>query len=109
MNSQERIEPWIWKIVGVVIVVGSMISLAYYLRVIAAMWMRPSRAPQPVLAGAALDRLPEDDLPAGGPRAAGVEVGVLAALFGAAILFFGVYPRPLFDLAEHVGRALGLH
>jgi len=94
---------------GVVIVVGSMISLAYYLRVIAAMWMRPARAPQPVLAGAALDRVPEDAAPAAGPRGAGIEVGVVAVVFGAAILVLGVYPRPLFDLAEHVGRALGLH
>ena len=31
---------------GVVIVVGTMVSLAYYLRVIAAVWMRP--APEPV-------------------------------------------------------------
>jgi hypothetical protein len=37
-----------------------------------------------------------------------VEVSALAAVFGAAILFFGVYPRPLFDLAEDVGRSLGL-
>ena len=36
---------------GVFIVIGSMISLGYYLRVIAAMWM--SEAPQPVAAGVA--------------------------------------------------------
>ena len=35
---------------GVVIVIGSMISLGYYLRVIAAMWMRD--APQPAAATA---------------------------------------------------------
>ena len=56
---------------GLVIVVGSMISLAYYLRVIAAMWMRDAplaarvpgvrSGPQPVLAGGA----PDGD-PAGG-------------------------------------------
>jgi NADH-quinone oxidoreductase subunit N len=92
---------------GVIIVIGSMISLVYYLRVIAAMWMRPARAPQPVLAGAALDRLPDDGPLPTGPRRAGVEVGVVAAIFGAAILVLGVYPRPLFDLAEDVGRALG--
>src|SRR3954452_15302451 len=32
--------PWL----GVFILVGSMISLAYYLRVLAAMWMRPEVA-----------------------------------------------------------------
>ena len=38
---------------GVVIVIGSMVSLVYYLRVIAAVWMEPSRAraPVPAMAG----------------------------------------------------------
>ncbi|HUR86127.1 MAG TPA: NADH-quinone oxidoreductase subunit N [Solirubrobacteraceae bacterium] len=90
---------------GVVIVIGSMISLAYYLRVIAAMWMRPARAPQPALAGAALDVVEAEP---GGPRKAGGEVYGVAAVCGAAILFLGVFPRPLFELAEDVGRALGL-
>ena len=38
---------------GVVIVIGSMISLAYYLRVIAAMWMQPAPAPRRAPRGAA--------------------------------------------------------
>jgi NADH-quinone oxidoreductase subunit N len=93
---------------GVVIVIGSMISLAYYLRVIAAMWMRPAREPQPALAGAALDVVPgEEDLPEQ-PRRAGWEVLGVAGLFGAATLFVGVFPRPLFDVVDHVARALGL-
>ncbi len=91
---------------GVMIVVGSMISLAYYLRIIAAMWMRPAREPQPALAGAALDFRPDEPV---GPRRPGGEVLATAAIFGAAVLFLGIYPRPLFALAEHVGRALGLH
>jgi NADH-quinone oxidoreductase subunit N len=93
---------------GVVIVVGSMISLAYYLRVIAAMWMR--RAPDaaaprpaggaPAMAGGA----PEADAP--GPQ---VEVVGVAVLFGAATLFFGIIPGPLFRLVEHtVGTFSGL-
>jgi NADH-quinone oxidoreductase subunit N len=90
---------------GVLIVVGSMISLGYYLRIVAAMWMRPAREPQPALAGAALDTLPEETP---GPRKSGWEVTAVAAIFGAATLFFGIWPRPLFDLAERVGRALGL-
>ena len=39
---------------GVVIVIGSMVSLAYYLRVVAAVWMRPGAEPvraAPVMAG----------------------------------------------------------
>jgi len=90
---------------GVLIVVGSMISLAYYLRVIAAMWMRPGREPQPVLAGGALDAPVEE--PAASRRA-GFETIAIAALFGAATLFFGIVPGPLFDLTGHVGRSLGL-
>ena len=42
---------------GVVIVLGSAVSLAYYLRVVAAVWMRsPSEAPATLLRGAAGDR-----------------------------------------------------
>jgi NADH-quinone oxidoreductase subunit N len=46
---------------AIVLVVGSMISLGYYLRVVAAMWMRPSAvgAPGgPVLAGAGAGAVP---------------------------------------------------
>ena len=32
---------------GVMIAIGTMISLAYYLRVIAAIWMRPGAEPAP--------------------------------------------------------------
>ncbi|HKQ17057.1 MAG TPA: NADH-quinone oxidoreductase subunit N, partial [Solirubrobacterales bacterium] len=38
---------------GVFIVVGSMISLVYYLRVVAAVWMRPAPRLAPAIAGAA--------------------------------------------------------
>ncbi len=91
---------------GVTIVIGSMISLAYYLRVVAAIWMRPARQPQPVLAGGALDLPVEEDPTA--PRVAGFETYVVAGVFGAASLFFGIWPTPLFDLVGDVGRALNL-
>jgi NADH-quinone oxidoreductase subunit N len=90
---------------GVLIVVGSMISLAYYLKVVAAMWMRPAREPKPAIAGAALDLPPEEVAP---PRVAGVETMAVAAVFGAASLFFGIWPTPLFDLVKDVGEAFGL-
>jgi len=99
---------------GVVIVIGSMISLGYYLPVIAAIWMRPSPGPSPavsatpVIAGgsAELDP-PAEPSP---PRPAGVqpEVALVAILAGAATLFFGIIPQPLFDLVGHVGSGLGL-
>jgi NADH-quinone oxidoreductase subunit N len=91
---------------GVVIVVGSMISLGYYLPVIAAMWMREapasSPAPLPVLAGGSQE-LDEEPITGSQP-----EVVFVAVLAGAATLFFGVFPQPLFNLVRHVGTALGL-
>jgi NADH-quinone oxidoreductase subunit N len=94
---------------AVFIVVGSMISLAYYLKVIAAIGMTPSAsaevaAPlaggdQPVLAGGSDE--------ATGLRAQGEVVGV-AVLFGVLTLVLGVVPSPLFDVMRDVGAALGL-
>ncbi len=92
---------------GVVIVIGSMISLGYYLPVIAAMWMSdaPEQSSIPVLAGGS----PELDEPVS-PSAAGPEpeVALVAIVAGAAILFFGILPQPLFNLVHGVGSALGL-
>jgi NADH-quinone oxidoreductase subunit N len=90
---------------GVVIVVGSMVSLVYYLKVIAAMWMRDALVPgtavstpgRPALAGGSAD--------AASPRA-DPGAWVVAAVFGAATLFFGIIPSPLFHLATDAGRAL---
>jgi NADH-quinone oxidoreductase subunit N len=89
---------------GVVIVIGSMVSLGYYLKVIAAMWMQDAPLPgtalatgRPAIAGGS----PEAD--AAGPQ---VETWFVALLFGAATLFFGIVPSPLFDLAVDAGHAL---
>jgi NADH-quinone oxidoreductase subunit N len=100
---------------GVVIVIGSMISLGYYLPVIAAMWMReaPASEPQapaprpgalPALAGGSPE-LDEHDVPdpTGGLQP---EVAFVAVLAGAATLFFGIIPQPLFDLVHGAGAAL---
>jgi NADH-quinone oxidoreductase subunit N len=99
---------------GVVIVIGSMISLAYYLPVIAAMWMREApaagRTPPahsgglPALAGGS------SELDAETPPSPtdSWEVGLVAVLGGAATLFFGIVPQPLFDLVHSAGSALGL-
>jgi NADH-quinone oxidoreductase subunit N len=106
---------------GVVIVIGSMISLAYYLRVVAAMWMRDApvaapagsdavaaAAPRPALAGGS----PESDVQApltAGADAAGSgrawELTATAMLFGAATLVLGIVPQPLFDLVARAGDA----
>jgi NADH-quinone oxidoreductase subunit N len=89
---------------GVVIVVGSMISLGYYLRVIAAVWMRDAPAPivatphaRPVLAGGS----PEADA-----TERHFEVTLVALAFAAATVFFGIVPQPLFNLVQHAAGSL---
>jgi NADH-quinone oxidoreductase subunit N len=92
---------------GIVIVIGSMISLAYYLKVVAAMWMRPAVTADVSLTTEAT----------GAPRLAGAdpaaersdwEVTAVAVLAGAAIVVFGIIPSPLLNLAADAGRSLGL-
>jgi NADH-quinone oxidoreductase subunit N len=86
---------------GVAIVVGSAISLAYYLRVVAAVWMRapearpavPGGTPRPAIAGGS----PE------APRLVQPEVIAVAVVCAAATIFFGVYPEPLLGLARDAG------
>ncbi len=85
---------------GAVIVLGSAVSLAYYLRVVAAIWAggaeTESRAltptGQPVIAGAATARH---------PLAVGVALVCLVA-----VIAFGVFPQPMFDAAQDAGAAL---
>jgi NADH-quinone oxidoreductase subunit N len=90
---------------AVLIAVGTMISLAYYLRVVAAMWMRPAgeTAPgaTPVIAGASPEADPID--PDAGRRIHLVGPAVLAAT---ATIFFGVIPQPLVEFAAHAGSSL---
>ena len=89
---------------GIVIVVGSMISLGYYLRVIAAIWMReapaavrPTANGRPVLAGGSS----EADV-----KGTDLEVAIVALAFAAATIFFGIVPQPLFDFANHAAASL---
>jgi NADH:ubiquinone oxidoreductase subunit 5 (subunit L)/multisubunit Na+/H+ antiporter MnhA subunit len=155
---------------AIVLVLGSMISLGYYLRVIAAVWMR-AETPSPGAGFAARFAFgsgtgagnlapiaggsPEADAPGAGPggsmgagssvssgsvgsgsggagsagsggagaggagrsehpaaRAAAAgypEVTLVAVVFSAATIVFGVFPSPMFTLVAHAGRALGLH
>ncbi len=90
---------------AVFIAVGTMISLGYYLRVIAVMWMRPDTevapAGEPVIAGAAPEADPID--PGAGRRFHLVAPAVLCA---AATVFFGVIPQPLVVFAEHAGASI---
>jgi NADH-quinone oxidoreductase subunit N len=75
---------------AVFIAVGTMISLAYYLRVVAAMWMRAARSragATPAIAGASPEADPIDPEPAGAATWSGP-----ALLAAAATVFFGVDP-----------------
>ena len=88
---------------GVFIAIGTMISLAYYLPVIAAMWMRSGSAPDatPAIAGASPEADPVD--PEAGRRWYLVGPALLAA---AATVFFGVIPQPLVEFAERAAGSL---
>jgi NADH-quinone oxidoreductase subunit N len=120
---------------AIVLVIGSMISLGYYLRVIAVMWMGlaatagqagpPTPAYGPI-AGASSEA---DDAARGGSGARGggsgaggggsgavtlatdraaphAEVVFVAVFFAAASVFFGIFPQPLFHLVAHAGGAI---
>jgi NADH-quinone oxidoreductase subunit N len=93
---------------GIVIVVGAVVSFAYYLRVVAAMWMGgyevelptvPPRQVKPVSGWSQ-----EADL------IAQPEVAAIAILAAAATILFGIWPDPLFDAAREISTSLsGLH
>jgi NADH-quinone oxidoreductase subunit N len=89
---------------GIVIVVGSMISLVYYLRVIAVMWMTPVDVELPTLPPRRVKAVggwsPEAD-----PRAQ-PEVTAIALAAAAATVFFGIVPQPLFNVAHAIGTSI---
>jgi NADH-quinone oxidoreductase subunit N len=100
---------------GVFIVVGSMISLVYYLRVVAAVWMRPAPRLAPAIAGAAAAADPPLPRRTGEPGRTpeGTPSGgrcwlVLAAIVvtTAATVVFGIVPSPLIDFSVHAGEGL---
>ncbi|HEX3872581.1 MAG TPA: NADH-quinone oxidoreductase subunit N [Solirubrobacteraceae bacterium] len=91
---------------AVVIVLGSAVSLGYYLRVLAAIWMRSAPAVgtlgRPAIAGAS----PEAPVVPAPARGRHPEVALVAVLCAAGSLFFGIIPQPLFDLVHGAGSAL---
>jgi NADH-quinone oxidoreductase subunit N len=99
---------------AIVLVIGSMISLGYYLRVVASIWMRPPSpfpgaarvgvaTPEPALPPIAGGSPELDDEAASGPA---WEIVFVAALAAAASIFFGIVPQPLFNFVAHAGTAL---
>jgi NADH-quinone oxidoreductase subunit N len=96
---------------AIVLVVGSMISLGYYLRVVATMWMGPLIAPRPAyppIAGGSpeADAGPGDGALAPDQAVPHPEAVLVAVVFAAASVFFGIFPEPLFHLASHAGHAI---
>ncbi len=104
-----------YAFLGVAIVLGSAISLAYYLRVVAAVWLTsPEEARTPVAVGAPAARpaiaggsQEADGLTVEPARGHGLwAIGFVAVVCAAATIAIGVYPEPLFNVAEDAGRAL---
>jgi NADH-quinone oxidoreductase subunit N len=102
---------------AIVLVVGSMISLGYYLRVVATMWMSgaTATAPGPAAAGPAVAAYPpiaggsqeaDTGLPPPDQAVPHPEVAFVAAVFAGASVLFGIFPTPLFHLAAHAGHAI---
>jgi NADH-quinone oxidoreductase subunit N len=75
---------------GVLIVIGSMISLGYYLKVVSVIWMGDDR----------------DD--AAATAAPQYEVYAIAVLGGIATIVFGIVVSPLMNVALDAAQALGL-
>ena len=89
---------------GIAIVIGSMISLVYYLRVIAVMWMGKFEISLPTVPPRRLK--PIDGWSPEADARAQPEVAAVAMLAAAATVVFGVVPSPLFDLARDVGTSI---
>jgi NADH-quinone oxidoreductase subunit N len=76
---------YIW--LAVIGVVNSAISLYYYVRVVVFMWIK------------------EDAI--GSPVTLAPGIAIVLALAVAGTIFFGIYPAPLFTIAEHSAASLG--
>jgi NADH-quinone oxidoreductase subunit N len=92
---------------AIFIVVGSVISLGYYLKVVAAMWLGPTDVTVRPEGAGPVRRLAR----VGGwsPEAEGraqPEVLAVAVVMAAAVIVLGVLPSPLLNVAKDVGTAL---
>ncbi|HEX3801524.1 MAG TPA: NADH-quinone oxidoreductase subunit N [Solirubrobacteraceae bacterium] len=88
---------------AIVLVVGAMISLGYYLKVVATVWMPPATKAATSTAGAYAP------IAGGSPEADELpypEVLFVGVVFSTLTVIFGVIPGPLFHLASHAGAAL---
>jgi NADH-quinone oxidoreductase subunit N len=86
---------------GIVIVIGSMISLTYYLRVVAEMWMARGEVELPTVPPRHVKPV-EGWSPEADPRAQ-PELVAVAVIAAAATIFLGIFPSPLFDAVQDIG------
>jgi NADH-quinone oxidoreductase subunit N len=95
---------------AILIVVGSMISLAYYLRVVAAVWMREAPGPSVATSPAtARSTSVAGEVAPTFVSARNFELTAVAVVFAAATIVLGIIPQPLFELAHHAaGTLIGL-
>jgi NADH-quinone oxidoreductase subunit N len=103
---------------AVAIAIGTMISLAYYLRVVAAVWMSPAAEPvgpeaaagMPAMAGGSPEADQADGPPEAGttapPGTRCLAILIPMTALAAATIFFGVIPSPLVDWASEAGQAV---
>ena len=82
---------WTW--LAILVVVGSIASLGYYLRVVGVVWSGTDEEPARAEAGG------------GGVFKAVVAIGIVAA---AVSIVFGVVPDPLYDFTSQAAQAIGL-
>jgi NADH-quinone oxidoreductase subunit N len=97
-----------YESLGVAIVIGSMISLGYYLRVIAVMWMKPKDLELPATETSPARRI--RPLAGWSPEADArrqPEVVAVAVAAAALVVAAGIFPGPLFDAAAAIAGAFG--
>jgi NADH-quinone oxidoreductase subunit N len=108
---------YLW--LAIVLVAGAMISLGYYLKVVAAIWIAPRALTIGTQRGAEMPAgapagLPADFRPiaGGSPEldqeggSAYPELTLVALVMGAACILFGIIPGPLFTWTAHAGAAI---
>ena len=82
---------WTW--LAILVVIGSIASLGYYLRGVGVVWSGDEETPE------------GREGAGGGPFGALVAIGIVAAIVS---IVFGVVPDPLYDFASQAAAAIGL-
>jgi NADH-quinone oxidoreductase subunit N len=90
---------WTW--LGVMIAIGTMISLVYYMRVVATIWMSPE--PEASL------QVDDEEIGADPDASRRWYLTAPAVIASAAAIFFGIIPQPLVEFAQHAGNALAAY